>query len=60
MNEVVVEGRWSCHGCWRSWMDKNEACPIQVEWRETAWADTVDCMVMLATRSVQDNPHAVP
>ena len=43
MNEVEVEGRY-CHGCWRRWSE---------------WATTVDCMLMLAARSVQDNPHAV-
>ena len=55
INEVEVEGRY-CDGCYVCWRDWHEA----VAWRETAWADTADCMVMLATRSVQDNPHAVP
>ena len=61
INEVEVEGRY-CDACYvcsiprDRYVDWHEA----VAWRETAWADTVLCMVMLATKSVQDNPHAVP
>ena len=40
-----------CGACWRWWRDMH-----QYIW----WPSTVACMVMLATRSVQDNPHAVP
>ena len=36
-----------CGNCWRWW----------IEWQ---WEMTRDCMLMLATRSLQDNPNDVP
>ncbi len=51
----IISDRWKpvvyCYNCWKWWIDWH--------W-EMKWAGTRDCMLMLATRSVQDNPHAAP
>ena len=43
--ELCMPDEYYCYNCWDDWFEKK-------------WARTRDCMLMLATKSLQDNPKS--